>query len=245
MLITNETPSINWTVTDSAAGNSWIPGAPIAQLVNGKPRVGVKFSRSSGSANLCIQGIWSTTSFPRVFALLGLGEEWANESVNVFGRDPVSGNYSVAIENAAPVVRLPDESLAVLLLIDPDLLGSGINGIRIIPLGSGSEYLIGEVVVATAQEWAIRRDWTEAVQSLSEVRISKTGQPFVVRRGVQQRKAAVTIAPVSFAKGFSQAQVDTLQKLQRRLSQMQPVLVIPALRAPNLGAGAPIDMAVV
>lgn len=244
MLITNETPAISWSVTDNTGGSSWIAGAQLSQLTNGKPRIGVQFTRSIGSANLYLEGVWSVTSVPRVFALLGLGEEWEGESVAVMGRDPVSGNYSVAIETATPVVRLPDGSLAVLLLIDPDLLGSGINGIRIIPLGSGSVYLIGEVVIATAQKWCIRRDWIESVASLTKLNISVTGQPFNVKRN-QQRKAAVTIAPVAFTKGFSIAQVHTLQKLQARLSQNQPVLVIPALRAPGLGVGAAVDTDVV
>lgn len=238
MLISNETPALTWTLTGQS-GSVWSAGAPLARLTNGAPRVGCRLIRSSGSAGFILRGEWSTASKPRLFALLGLGEEWEGESISLFGRSSVSGTYSVNIDTLQ-VQRFPDGSLGIIYIIDPELLFDTINGIQISALGTDAAYTIGEVVIATAQEWRIRRDWTETVTKLTRENITVTGQPFNVRR-VQQRKASVTITPQTWARTVSLAQIETLQKLQVRLSKNQPVLVIPALRAPGLGQDAAVD----
>ena len=239
MLITNETPALTWTLS-GLSGSTWISGAPLSRLTNGKPRVGVRFTRSSGSAGFEISGQWATASTPRVFALFGLGEEFDGQSVGVFGRDSVAGNYSINLGTHS-ATRLPDGSLAVIVFIDPDILFNPIDGVRIFPTGIGSSCYIGEVVISTAQEWCIRRDWVEAVKDLTRFFKTTTGQPFNVSRNTE-RAASVTIAPQSWAKSYSASGVETLQKLQARLSGGRPVLVIPALRQPGLGASAAIDM---
>jgi hypothetical protein len=171
--------------------------------------------------------------------MLGLGEEWAGEVVSLFGRSSTAASYSVTIDGALPVQRLPDGSLAVFAIIDPAILFDEINGVQVTSQGGGTGYTIGEVVIATAEEWAIRRDWTETVLTLTKENRTVTGQPFNVRRP-QYRRATVTIAPQLWANSVSLDNVQTLQKLQARLSQNQPVLVFPALRPPGTGKLAPI-----
>jgi hypothetical protein len=243
MLISNETPSITWNIADLVSGSNWQTGAPFSQLTNGKPRIGCRLFRGSTVGGFRLDGTWTTASRPKVIAILGLGEEWEGDFVALSVYNVVTASSEIELGNVN-VIRLPDESLAVFLVVPDGVITFDVDTLRITSNSGGEAYTIGEVVVATAQEWCIRRDWIESVASLTKQQVSVTGQPFNVRRN-QQRKAAVTIAPVAFSKGYSIAQVQTLQKLQARLSQMQPVLVIPALRAPGLGVGAAVDTDVV
>jgi len=239
MLISNETPKLTWSFTDDPS--SWINGAPFSELTNGAPRAGVKFSRAiAGPAGFQIEAVWPAASKPTLFALLGLGEEFEGRTVSLTGRNSVSGNYDITIDIGIPVVRLPDGSLAALYVIDPEFLFQPINGIRIGVLFAEESATIGEVVIATAERWCIRRDWVETVVKLTKENLTVSAQPYNVRR-VQYRKASVTIAPQQWSKSVSLSGVQTLQKLQARLSQNQPVLVIPALSPPGSGKNAPID----
>ena len=240
MLVTNETPSITWSITDLVSGSDWQTGAPFSQLTNGKPRVGCRLFRGSTVGGFRLDGTWATASRPKVIALLGLGEEWAGDFVTLSAYNVVTSSSEISLGNVN-VSRLPDGSLAVLLIVPDGTIGFDVDTLRISSASGGAAYTIGEVVVSTATEWCIRRDWTETVVALSKELRSVTGQPTAVRR-VQQRKAVVTIAPQQWTKSFSASATVTLQKLQARLSQYQPVLVIPALRQPGLGAGAAIDM---
>ena len=238
MLITNETPSLTWSLA-GVSGSTWISGAPLSRLTNGKPRVGVRFTRSSGSAGFELSAQWSTLSRPKLFALFGLSEEWEGQTFGVSVSNFGGGGSSIDLGTVS-VQRLPDGGLAAILLIPS--LSSDVDSVRITAgTLTGSSYYIGDVVIATAQEWCIRRDWVESVTALSRQNVTTTGQPFNVRR-VQRRQASVTIAPQQWASAYSAASVETLQKLQARLSQYQPVLVIPALRQPGLGEAAPVDM---
>ena len=238
MLITNETPALTWTLS-GLSGSTWISGAPLSRLTNGKPRVGVRFNRSSGSSGFELSAKWSTLSRPKIFALFGLSEEWEGETFGVSVSNFGGGGSSIDLGTVS-VQRLPDGGLAAILLINS--LSSDVDSVTI-TAGTlpGASYYIGEVVIATAQEWCIRRDWVEAVKDLTQFFKTTTGQPFNVRRNTE-RAASVTIAPQSWAKAYSASGVETLQKLQARLSGGRPVLVIPALRQPGLGASAPIDM---
>ncbi len=236
MLITNETPALTWSIS-GASGSVWTPAAPFAQLTNGKPRVGSRMIRASGTAGFTLRAQWTTASRPRVVALLGLGEEWAGLSVGLTASNIAGGGGAIDL-GTHEVVRLPDDSLAVFALVT---IGSNVDSVDVVcGTFTGAGYTIGEVVIATAEEWQIRRDWVESVTILSRQNVSSTGQPSNVRRN-QQRKARVTIAPQLWSKAVSVAAVQTLQRLQARLSRYQSVLVIPALRPPGLGASAPID----
>lgn len=170
--------------------------------------------------------------------MLGLGEEWEGQSFGLSVQNVATGSSTIDIGSIS-VVRLPDGSLASFALIPSlafDVDTVTITGGTL----TGSAYLIGEIVIATAQTWCIRRDWTESVVKLTKENVTVSGQPFNVRR-VQQRKANVTIAPQVWSKAVSLAQVQTLQKLQARLSQNQPVFLIPALRPPGRGKDAAVD----
>lgn len=241
MLITNETPDITWTLS-GIGGSNWQTGAPFSMLTNGRPRLGCKLFRDSTPGGFILEGTWSEASRPQVLELSGLGEEWQGLSFGASLSNSVSGSSPVDI-GPAEVVRLPDGSLAAFVVIPT--LAFSVDTLTLTADVPGSEYLIGEVVIATAQEWRIRRDWQETVIKLTKENLTISAQPFNVKR-IQYRKASVTIAPVVFSRAYSiREQSETLQKLQARLSQNQPVLVIPALRAPGLGVGAPIDMDVI
>jgi hypothetical protein len=237
MLISNETPVLTWTLS-GVSGSVWANStAPFSRLTNGAPRVGCRLIRASGSTGFELRAQWSTLSRPSVFALLGLGEEWAGLSFDISAAN-ISGGGSDIPLGTQSVQRLPDGSLAVIALIS---VASNVDSLTLsCGTFTAAAYTIGEFVVATAQEWRIRRDWTETVTKLSRENVTVTGQPFNVRR-VQQRKASVTITPQTWARAVSLSQIQTLQKLQVRLSKNQPVLVIPALRAPGLGQGAAVD----
>lgn len=237
MLISNETPALTWTLT-GVSGSVWANStAPFSRLTNGAPRVGCRLIRTSGTTGFELRAQWSTLSRPAVFALLGLGEEWEGLSFDLSAANFGGGGSDISL-GTQTVQRLPDGSLAVISLIS---VPSNVDSIKLTcGTFTAAAYTIGEVVIATAQEWSIRRDWTETVTKLTRENITVTGQPFNVRR-VQQRKASVTITPQTWARTVSLAQIETLQKLQVRLSKNQPVLVIPALRAPGLGRDAAID----
>jgi hypothetical protein len=240
MWVTNETPDLTWTLTDSLGGATWIPRASISNLTNGKPRVGVRFVRESGVLSFSLRGAWSAPSRPRVFAMLGLGDEWAGRGVAIQARNASTGAYSITISNFTESIRLPDGSLAIFVIIPESAYNADVNGWQIIAGTSAPFYTVGEVVLSTITDWCIRRDWFESVEKLTKQNQTVTGQPFNVPR-VQRRKASVTIAPIQFSKAYSVSQVQTLQKLQSRLSQNQPVLVFPALRSPGLGAESAVD----
>jgi hypothetical protein len=237
MLITDETPSLTWTLSD-LAGSTWQAGAPFSQLTNGAPRIGVRLFRGVTVGGFELSASWFTASRPQAFAILGLGEEWEGQSFGLSVQNVATGSSTVDLGTVS-VVRLPDGSLAAFALIPSlafDVDTVTITGGTL----TGAAYLIGEIVIATAQTWCIRRDWTETVLTLTKENRTITGQPFNVRRP-QYRRATVTIAPQVWGRAVSLANVQTLQKLQARLSQNQPVLVFPALRPPGLGADALVE----
>ena len=239
MLVSNETPSIFWTISDLVSGSGWDTGAPFSRLTNGAPRVGCRLFRGSTVGGFRLDGTWATASRPKVIAVLGLGEEWAGESISFTVSNVVTGSSGIDLGSVS-VTRLPDGSLAAFLIVPEGAISFDVDTLSIDSGGTAAAYTIGEVVVSTATEWCIRRDWVESVEKLTKQNQTVTGQPFNVRR-VQRRKASVTIAPIRFSRAYSVSQVQTLQKLQARLSQNQPVLVFPALRAPGLGADSAVD----
>lgn len=239
MLISDPTPTCNWYLS-GIGGSTWSFAAGTANLTNGRPRNGARVFRDEVVGGFELQARWATLSKPRLFALLGLGPMWKGLSFGLSVANAAGGGSSVDLGTVS-VRQLADGSFAAFAVL-PDL-ASAVDSLTI-TCGTGfdaTHYDIGEAVIATATEWAIRRDWSESATKLGKTNVTKSGQAYHQNDG-QFRKASVTIAPQPWSRALGTAEGGTLQQLKGRLTKSPPVLVIPHLRAPGLGASAPIDM---
>lgn len=240
MLISREMPELTYGIDTFS---TWGFASPTSRLTDGRPRLGCRVARTAGAGGFQLRAEWSTPSKPKLIALLGLTDNCLGLDFSIQGRDPSTLSYTQSI-GTLEGVRLADGSVAAICVVPAGSPAIDIDGVRFTFPGTFSAYTIGQLVIAEADEWSIMRQWAEGVRSLTVENVTLSGQPYNVTRP-QVRTASVTLCPQSWERGYTSNSLQTMQELQARLSKRQPVLVVPALRAPGLGEGAAIDQTTV
>jgi len=242
MLISKPMPEITWSlITAPDPAGDWVFVNSPNTLTDGNPRIRCRIAGPDSTDLIAIQANFAKPIRPRMFACLSRGPTTAEPELRVLGRAVGSGVFDIQLVPAgsAPFVAMPNGYLNAFYVSTNTVQVDAVQ-ISVGPAENvdPAHLDIGDILIAEAFEVCITRDWSEQLENLSKSNETRSGQDFPSEQP-SRRIASVEIAPVSHAKAITDS--DSLKAIQKSLSGLRPVLVVPMLRAPGLGKGAQID----
>lgn len=249
MLIAHSMPAVNNVALSGGAGAAWLTADGSAALFDGRPARKARLQWRNDATPALAHTVTLTLSLAasttlRVIALLGLSLP-AGVLVHVRG---AAGAALGGNTQTQRTVRFADGSVGVWFVTAGTHSGTSLE-IVIHNDRDGATWAtsattvdIGEVVAMPALEVPAMLDMGDALEDSSLIGATLALQPAVVRRAAR-RRLSMSVNLTNAAGTYTAA--DSLAVIRNALRGASRAAIIPMLRQPQQGVGAPFDYALI